>query len=80
MNTDVPALDFMQAMAAAYGVSEKGMLQKSHDDSEVIMIVLDTSFPIDPEQREQLITAINPMDPSTNCGIDIYERTITRLS
>ena len=74
MNTDVPALDFMQAVDATHGVSEEGMPQESHDDSEVI--VPETSFPINPEQREQLIAAINPMDPSTNYKKDIYERTI----
>ena len=74
MNTDVPALEFMQAVVATYGVSEEGMPQGSHDDSEVI--VPGNSFPIDPEQREQLIAAINPMDPSTNYKKDIYERTI----
>ena len=54
-------------MIDAYGVSEDGMPQESHDDLEVV--VPETSFPISPEQREQLIAAINPMDRSTNYDI-----------
>ena len=77
-STDVPALDFVQAMNDAYGVSEEVMPQESHDDLEVV--VPETSFPISPEQREQLIAAINPMDRSTNYDIWIYERAITLLS
>ena len=65
----------MQAVNVAYGVSEEGMPQESHNDSEVI--IPETSIPISPEQREQLIAVINPMDPSTNYGIEIYERALT---
>ena len=74
----MPALDFMQTVNDTYGVSEEGMPQESHNDSEVV--IPETSFPISPEQGEQLIAAINPMDPNTNYGIEIYERAVTVLS
>ena len=63
----MPALYFMQAVNDACGVYEEGMPQECHNGSEVI--VPETSFPMSPKQSELLITAANPMDASTNCGI-----------
>jgi len=75
---DVPALDFLQDVSDGYGVSEEGMPQGNHDDSEVV--VPETSFILSQQQKEQLIATINPMDSSTNYGIELYERTLTLLS
>ena len=74
---DVPALDFLHDVNDEYGVSEEGMSQGNHDDSEVVP---ETSFMLNQQQKEQLVATTNPMDSSTNYRIELYERTLTLLS
>ena len=71
---DVPALDFLHNVNDEYSVSEEGMAQGNHDDSEVV--VPETSFML----NQQLVATTNPMDSSTYYGIELYERTLALLS
>ena len=75
---NVPVLDFLQDVNDGYSVSEEEMAQGNPDDSEVI--APETSLMLNQKQKEQWITTIILMNPSTNYEIELYERTLTLLS
>ena len=79
-NTNSLALDFHADVDEDYGASEEGLPSAGLDDGHVGVVVPETNFVITQEDQERLVNTINPLEASTNYGIDIYERTIAFLA
>jgi hypothetical protein len=70
-------LDLNEVVDVHYGISEEGM---SHGENDAGVVIPESTFSMSAALQELLITSINPMEHSTDYGIDIYERTRALLS
>ena len=72
-HSQLTAMDFFEEVDNSYGVDNEG---PEPVDEEGSVAVPQLNFQLRPTDLQQLHNTINPLSPSGNHGIDLYEQTV----
>ena len=77
-HSQLSALDLFVNVDNFYGMDPEA--PEPQDESDGVVVVPPANFHLNPEDFHWLRSTINPLGPSDNYGIDLYEQTIHFLS
>ncbi len=72
-HSQLTALDFFEDVDSAYGIDDEG---PEPVDEEGTVVVPDLNFRLTPTNLRHLRDTVDPLSPSNNFGIDLYEQTV----
>ena len=72
-HSGLTALDFFNEVDHYYGIDEEG---PEASDEEGTVVVPELNIQLSPTDYQRLRDHVDPLSPSENYGIDLYEQTV----
>ena len=72
-HSGLTALDCFNEVDHSYGIDEEG---PEASDEEGMVVVPELNFQLSPTDYQRLRDHVDPLSPSENYGIDLYEQTV----